>query len=127
MTASKKDHGPLQTRIGWITEAALEKKAEDIVAIPLSTASGIADFFIICQGDNTVHNRAIADGIDDALAQHGEKPWHIEGAQEGSWILLDYSDIVIHVMLPELRSYYGLERLWNDRSSRGERTGDHEK
>jgi ribosome-associated protein len=95
-----------------IADAALAKKAEDIVVLSLEEESGIADWFLVCQGDNPLHNRAIAGSIMDSLDEHGLSPWHAEGLAEGRWILLDYSDVIVHVMIPEARRYYALEELW---------------
>jgi ribosome-associated protein len=96
-----------------ISEAALDKKAEDIVVLNLRQETGIADYFVVCSGDNQHHNRAIRDGIVDTLAAHGISPWHSEGEQDAMWILIDYSDVIVHVMTPKVRSYYGLEELWS--------------
>jgi ribosome-associated protein len=95
-----------------ISAAALDKKADDVVVLNLKQEAGIADYFVICQGDNPHHNRAIRDSIVDALAGQGVLPWHSEGEQDGRWILIDYSDVVVHVMIPQVRGYYALEKLW---------------
>jgi len=102
-----------------IAEAATDKKAEDIAVLNLSSESGIADWFIICQGDNALHNRAIADNIAAELLKRGMSPWHTEGARgasgganSGSWIVMDFSDVIVHIMTPKVREYYNLEELW---------------
>ena len=95
-----------------ISEAALDKKAEDIVVLDLDREAGIADHFVVCSGDNQVHTRAIRDGIVDALGKRGIVPWHSEGEQDGRWILVDFSDVVVHIMTPQVRDFYGLEELW---------------
>lgn len=95
-----------------IAALADSKKAECISLINLTDAAGIADWFVICQGDNTAHNRAIADAIVDGLKQKKVSAWHVEGREDSRWVLLDYSDVVAHVMLPDVRRYYGLEDLW---------------
>lgn len=97
-----------------VIKQAQEQLAEKIVVIDLQGVPGSADWFIICQGDTTVHNRAIFDGITDALAEAGTHAWKKEGEEDGRWILIDYSDVVVHIMLPELRSYYDIESLWVD-------------
>jgi ribosome-associated protein len=98
--------------ISIIKSAALEKKAEDVVVLGVDKKSNIADFFVICEGDNIIHNIAIKDYIVEKLEERNILPWHIEGEQEGRWILIDYSNIVVHVMIPEVRNYYALEELW---------------
>jgi len=95
-----------------IAEFADSKKAEDISLINLAESAGIADWFVICQGDNTSHNRAIADAIAEGLKEKKVSAWHIEGREDSRWVLLDFSDVVAHVMLPEVREYYQLEELW---------------
>ncbi len=94
--------------------SALDKKAENIVLLDLRSRSGVADWFVVCDSDNPVHGRAIADGIAGQLSARGTHPWHIEGQEQGRWVLLDYTDVVVHVMLPDLRRYYQLESLWKD-------------
>lgn len=96
-----------------------ETLAEAIVTIDLHGLPGTADYFIICQGDNTIHNRACADRVIERLALFGTRPWRFEGLREGRWILIDYSDVVVHILLPELRDYYNIEGLWAERAVRG--------
>ncbi len=95
-------------------EAILEKKGEDIVLLNPGNESGIAEWFLVCQGTNTIHNRAIADAVVIALKEKKAAAWHKEGVDESRWILLDYSDIVINILLPDVREYYNLEDLWKD-------------
>jgi ribosome-associated protein len=98
-----------------IAAAAADKKADDVTVLSLSSESGIADWFIICQGDNALHNRAIADNIASELGKRGVFPWHTEGASggaAGAWIVMDFSDVIVHVMTPQVRDYYCLEELW---------------
>jgi ribosome-associated protein len=92
---------------------AMSKKADYVSYVELSDAAGIADWFVICQGDNAPHNKAIADAVIHGLKEKGVNPWHIEGESSSRWILMDYSDVVVHVMLGDLREYYGLEKLWS--------------
>jgi ribosome-associated protein len=91
---------------------AMRKKADYVSYVQLTDAAGIADWFVICQGDNAPHNKAIADAVVQGLKEKGVNPWHMEGEGDSRWILMDYSDVVVHVMLPDLRDYYGLEKLW---------------
>ena len=96
-----------------IVEYAKDKLAERITLIDLSGLPGSADWFIICQSDNTTQNRAVCDEIDSRLSESGTRPWHCEGEIEGRWILMDYSDVVVHILLPDLRDYYSLETIWD--------------
>jgi ribosome-associated protein len=96
-----------------VVESLEEKLAEKIAVIDLKGFSGAADWFIVCEGDNASHTTAIAGGVIDALKEkYATRPWHCEGLEEGRWALIDYSDVVVHVMLPEARKYYDLESLW---------------
>jgi ribosome-associated protein len=97
-----------------IVKQAQEKLAENIVVLDIRGLPGSADWFIICESDNTVQNNAIADAIVKSLSEQSTHPWHQEGQDEGRWVLLDYSDVIVHIMLPEVRSYYNLEELWSE-------------
>jgi ribosome-associated protein len=92
--------------------SADDKKAAHITILDLRGKSAPADWFIICEGDNIVQNRAIADGIASDLEKEHGRPWHQEGLEEGQWILLDYVNVIVHVMLPDARQFYALERFW---------------
>jgi ribosome-associated protein len=110
----KEQKKPLAGRllIECAAQSAFDKKAERMVCIDIRSLTGFADWFCVCQGDNPAHNRAIAESVLEALEREATVPWHVEGLEQGRWILIDYSDVVIHIMLPELRKYYLLEQLW---------------
>jgi ribosome-associated protein len=91
---------------------AAEKKAERIVVLDLRATDAPADWFVICEGDNAIHNRAVAGAVEDGLRERGIRPWHSEGIDSGRWVVLDYFDVVVHIMLPDLREMYSLEALW---------------
>ncbi len=93
-------------------QAAQSKKAEGIVALDISKVSSFADVFLVCSGSNTRQNQAISDAIQSELREAGLRPLGVEGYQNALWILLDYGDFVIHVLSPETRKLYDLERLW---------------
>jgi ribosome-associated protein len=97
-----------------VLEAAAEKKAENPVALDLRKVAAFTDGFVICTGAQRRQTQAIADEIVERLRAAGEKASHIEGYDRGEWILLDLSDVIVHVFTPETRSFYGLERLWGD-------------
>jgi ribosome-associated protein len=94
--------------------AAEDKKAGDLVVLDLRKAAGFTDYFVICSGTSARLLRAIADSVTEALAAVGARPAHVEGYEGSEWILLDYFDFIVHVFLPETRSFYGLERLWGN-------------
>lgn len=92
-----------------------EKKATDIVMLDLSKISDVADIFLVC----TAANKRLADALVDEIEKKvrincAEKPAAIEGRAEGSWILMDYGTVLVHIFLPEQREYYRLEKLWGD-------------
>jgi ribosome-associated protein len=92
-----------------------KKLGENIVILDLRGASPLTDFFVITTASSTVHARAIAESLCDLGGRPGlKKPHHIEGAENGQWILLDYFDVLVHIFLADVREFYGLERLWGD-------------
>ncbi len=94
--------------------AALDKKAEDLVVLELTGITIIADYFIICSGDNVTQVKAIAENIEQEFLEKGIRPLGIEGLDYSHWVLLDYGDIIVHVFEKETRLYYDLEKLWMD-------------
>jgi ribosome-associated protein len=92
--------------------AALEKKAEAVLALDLRPVADFTDFFLLLTGQNQRQLVAIADAVMDALRAQGRRPVHVEGYPRHEWILIDYGDFVVHAMTPRSRSFYDLERLW---------------
>lgn len=99
-----------------IIHAIQEKKGENIISLDLrKIPEAVADFFIICEASSTTQVRSIGDYVQSYLRDHlGELPYHHEGQQAGHWILVDYVNIVVHVMQPETRKFYKLEEMWSD-------------
>ena len=96
-----------------IAAAALaDKFGEEIIAIDLSEQLVLNQVFLLVTGNNEPQLQALSDEVMKKLAEVGEKPVRKEGS--GSWILLDYTDLVVHIQSTELRNYYMLDRLWND-------------
>ena len=95
-------------------QALSEKKAEDIRIIDISEISVIADYFIIASGSNANQLQAMQDSVDEQLYKAGYNAKQIEGNQRSSWILMDYSDIIVHIFSKEDRLFYDLERIWRD-------------
>ena len=106
------DHAVALTRTA--ARAAAEKKAGDIVAIDVSERLVLTDVVLILSGDNDRQVRAIVDAIDEAMLKAGAKRRLREGLEEAHWVLIDYTDVIIHVQQGEDREYYELERLWKD-------------
>jgi ribosome-associated protein len=95
-------------------EAAEDKLATKIVALDVSEQLALTDIFVLASAPNDRQVNAIVDGVEDKLRQLGVKPVRREGERDGRWVLLDFSDIVVHVQHEEEREYYQLERLWKD-------------
>lgn len=94
--------------------AAADKLATDIVIIDVSDRLVITDIFVIATGSNERQVDAVVDEVEEKLRQAGVKPSRREGRRDGRWVLLDYTDIVVHVQHAEERVYYSLDRLWKD-------------
>lgn len=100
-----------------IAAAANDKKAKDILLLNMEGLSPVTDFYVICSAGNSTLVKAIADNIEDKLAEAGAHPTHKEGYADARWVLLDYGDVVAHVFLEEERDFYNLEQLWADAPS----------
>jgi ribosome-associated protein len=94
--------------------AAQGRKAQEVKALDVRGLSPVTDYMIVCTGSSDTNVRAIAEHIREKLAEKGEQPLSVEGLQEGSWVLLDYVDFVVHVFHYEKRLFYGIEELWSD-------------
>jgi ribosome-associated protein len=112
MRSDKEPAPVLSPELSRAVEAALDKKAQDLVVIDVAEVCSFTDNFIICTGTSSRHNQTIADGIDEQLRQKEIRSLHIEGRTEGEWILMDYFDFVIHIFTARTREFYDLERLW---------------
>jgi len=102
--------------INTIISAIKKKKGENIVSLDLRKVNeAVADFFIVCEATNQPQVRAIADNIKQEVKEKcAELPYHHEGQQKLSWVLIDYVNVVVHVMLSDTRKFYKLEEMWND-------------
>lgn len=90
------------------------KQADDIVCINVFGLTIVADYFIVATGRSTVHVKSLADDLENALAKQGIFPTRKEGYSDGRWIVLDYSDILVHLFHKNEREFYNIERLWTD-------------
>lgn len=95
-------------------QAALDHKAIDLVVLEVRNLSSFTDYFVITSGNSDRQVQAIASHIEEKLDQQGIHPLGVEGKQIGTWILLDYGDVVVHVFYNPMREFYDLERLWSD-------------
>ena len=94
-----------------IVDCALAKKAEKLVVLDVKNITSLSDYFIICSANTEPQIKAICDSIRKGT---DHKPWHIEGYEKLSWVLLDYIDAIVHVFKTQEREYYDIERLWAD-------------
>ena len=99
-----------------IIKAIQEKKGEDIVSLDLrKIPEAVSDFFVVCEASSTTQVKAIADSIEEEVRKNcDELPYKHEGRQTLQWVLIDYVNVVVHVMLPENRRFYKLEEMWSD-------------
>jgi len=95
-----------------LCQFALEKKAYDLVLLEVRDVTSIADYFIICSGRSDRQVQSIARGLDENIGNMGVSPLSIEGLTRGQWVLLDFSDVIVHVFYQLVREFYDLEGLW---------------
>ncbi|HEX5652426.1 MAG TPA: ribosome silencing factor [Chitinophagaceae bacterium] len=102
--------------IKTIIAAIQEKKGNNIISLDLRKINeAVADFFIICEANNQPQIRAIAEHLEEQVKDRCEEnPYHHEGYNNLQWVLIDYVNVVVHVMLPEIRKFYKLEEMWSD-------------
>lgn len=98
-----------------ISEALLSKKANDITLLDVSELTTLTDYFVVCHGNSDTQIKALADAVEEDVQKHtSEKAWRKEGLSARTWIILDFVNVVVHVMNKEKRDYYGIEKMWND-------------
>lgn len=101
--------------IDVITDALLDRKAEEITVLDVHNLTTLADKFVICHANTDVQIKAIADNVNKETKEKlDEKAWREEGRETRRWVILDYVNVVVHIFKKELREYYSLERMWND-------------
>lgn len=97
-----------------IARAAIDKKAEQVRILDLTSVSSFTNYFVICSGASDRQSQTIADNVEFEMRTHGLKTIAQEGYGEGRWVLTDFGDVVLHVFQEGLRDYYDLETLWAD-------------
>lgn len=111
-------HTPTYSSLDLAQRAAailLDRKANDVVLLSLKGVSDMTDYFLIASGTSDTHVRALGNSVlEDLKKETGQMAHHVEGLQQGRWVLLDYVDFVVHVFHPTLRNFYQIERLWAD-------------
>ena len=92
----------------------LDKKATDALILQVAPLTSITDYLVIGSADSDRQASAIADHIDGILSRSGNKPLSIEGRRSSQWVLMDFSDVIVHIFRQDVRKHYALERLWSD-------------
>lgn len=103
-----------KTLLRMCYNALQDKKAEEVLVLDIREISSVADYFMICHGTSTTQVRAISDNVEKTLRKNGIKNFRIEGKSGGTWILMDLSDIILHIFHQPTRAYYALDKLWSD-------------
>jgi len=106
-----------------VRDSALDKKGEGFTALDVGGRTILADTFAIVTGRSKIQTRAIADAIVEAAKSHGYDVSRVEGYADGSWILIDLGNVIVHVFTPEQRTFYNLERLWSPAALRQGESG----
>ena len=116
-TLSKPQLSPLELA-KLIQEAAADKHAGKPVRIPLKGKTTVADYFVVCEGETDRQVKAIADGILERVREQRIRPLAVDGYEDGSWVLIDFDSVLVHIFLPGERSFYDLESLWSTAARR---------
>lgn len=96
-----------------VVSALEDTKAKDVVILDVRKMTTVTDYMVVASGTSNRHVRALADAVEKASREQGHRPNGVEGAGGGEWILLDLQDVLVHVMLPRVREFYNLEKLWS--------------
>ena len=105
----------LQALREWILQELDDAKAVDVLELDIRALTQIADWMVVASGTSTRHVLALAERLREAGVKQGQKPTGVEGDNEGEWVLMDFGDLIVHLMLPATREFYDLEGLWNER------------
>lgn len=110
-TARKRKLAPSLKTV--ITDALADMKALQVKLLDVRGLTDIADFMVIASGTSDRHVRSVAQRVVEKVKEAGFRPLGVEGQQDGDWVLIDLSEVIVHVMLPRVREFYGLEKLWD--------------
>ena len=107
-----------------VVDALEELKARDVVELDVAELTSVTDVMVVASGTSSRHVSALADNVIEKAKEAGLRPLGVEGQQSGEWVLVDLGDVVAHVMMPETRQLYDLERLWADLPTDSKRAAD---
>lgn len=110
----KRKKDDTKKRVILCVNAALEKKAKNIIILNMQKVTSFADYSIVCSGTSDRQVQSIAQAIEENMKKSGFLPLGIEGERTARWILMDYADIIVHVFYEPVRDFYDMERLWSD-------------
>jgi ribosome-associated protein len=96
-----------------VLEALADVKAKDVITLDVRKMTSVTDYMVIASGTSNRHVKALAEAVAEKAREHGHRPSGIEGEAGGEWVLLDLQDVLVHVMLPRVREFYNLEKLWS--------------
>lgn len=108
----------IQEKLDIICRAGADRKAEDILIVDVGRRSAMCESFVLMTASSTVRVKAVVESIEEAMEGEGVRVLHKEGLSEATWVLMDYGSVVVHVFHPDMRQFYGLEKLWGDAPSR---------
>ena len=97
-----------------LAKALDSKKGQNIKVLKTEELTTLADYFVLCTATSSTQVKAMSDACEEAMEKRGEQAHHIEGHRDGTWLLMDFSSVVVHVFTEEARKFYDLERLWSD-------------
>ena len=95
-----------------VMESLENSKANDIINLDVRSLTDVADSMVVCSGTSNRHLQSIADNLIQTVKKQGIRPLGVEGENSGEWILIDLVDVVVHIMMPTIREFYSLEKLW---------------
>lgn len=104
--------------VSTIAKLLYDKKAQDLVALRIAHLTVLADYLVIVSAHNAIQARALCEHLDEHLAQQGIEPRRVEGKNDGTWIVMDYASVIVHIFRQDTRAFYRLERLWEDGQNR---------
>lgn len=96
----------------WVLDALDDMKAREVTVLDVRGKTSVTDYMVVASGTSERHVHALADHVVEAMAEHRIRPLGVEGEHSRDWVLVDLGDVIVHVMLPETRDFYQLEKLW---------------